>query len=104
MNDLMYYWECIPVGRENAITYPELCLLWDCSERKVRYILHELSYHDNGDKYILIRSSHGKGFYKTDNVDEIQSYKRECTNRAKNIFITLRKPRRILKENECSGK
>lgn len=94
------YWNDIPVGRENAITYPELCEKWNCSARKVRYILHELSYHDNGDKYILIRSSHGKGFYKTDNPVEIEKYKRECTNRARHTFAPLRKIRRVLKELE----
>ena len=94
------YWNDIPVGRENAITYPELCEKWHCSARKVRYILHELSYFDNGDKYILIRSSHGKGFFKTDNVAEIEKYKKECTNRARHTFAPLRKIRRVLKELE----
>ena len=37
------FWNDIPIGRENAITYPELCELWKCSERTVRRILHELS-------------------------------------------------------------
>lgn len=97
---LSYYWNCIPIGKENAITYPQLCRLWGCNERKVRYILHELSYIDNGDKLILIRSSHGKGFYKTDNVSEIEAYKKECTSRAKRTFAPLRKIRRVLKELE----
>lgn len=99
-DNLTFYWNCIPVGKENAITYPELCLMWDCTARKVRYILHQLSYHDNGDNYILIRSSHGKGFYKTDNAEDIEKYKRECTNRARHTFAPLRKIRRVLKEME----
>lgn len=97
MDKYPYYWSCIPVGRENAITYPELCLLWNCSERKVRSILHELSYWDNDDEYILIRSSHGRGFYKTDNVQDIEKYKRECTNRARHTFAPLKKINRLLK-------
>ena len=92
------FWLDIPIGRENAITYPELCVLWGCSERKVRQILHDLSYMDNNDKYVLIRSSRGKGFYKTDNVQEIERYRIECTNRAKRTFAPLRKIRRVLKE------
>lgn len=94
------YWNDIPAGRENAITYPELCEKWKCTPRKVRYILHELSYWDNGDNMILIRSSHGKGFYKTDDVADIERYKRECTNRARRTFAPLRKIRRVMKELE----
>lgn len=100
MDNLEWYWNCIPIGKEKAITYPQLCRLWNCSERTVRRILHDLSYFDNGDKLILIRSSHGKGFYKTDNIAEIERYKRECTNRAKRTFAPLRKIRRVLKERE----
>lgn len=97
---LLYYWNCIPVGKENAITYPELCIMWNCNERQVRYILHELSYNDNGDNMILIRSSHGKGFYKTDNAEEIEKYKKECINRAKHTFAPLRKINRVLNVND----
>lgn len=99
MENLNYYWHCIPVGKENAVTYTELCALWNCNARKVRLILSKLSNFE-GDNMVLIRSSHGKGFYKTDNVSEINLYIRECTNRAKNIFVTLRKARRVLKELE----
>lgn len=101
MNNFDYYWACLPIGRENAITYPELCAKWNCTERKVRYILHELSYFDNGDRFILIRSSHGKGFYKTDNVIEISRYKKECINRARHTFAPLKKIRRVMRE--CEG-
>lgn len=89
-------WEQIPIGKENAATYSELCEMWNMSERTVRKRLHELSYFDNGDNLILIRSSHGKGFYRTDNLAEIERYKRECTNRARHTFAPLRKIRRVL--------
>lgn len=100
MELLSYYWNCIPEGKENAITYQQLCIKWDCNERKVRQILHELSYNDNGDNLILIRSSHGKGFYKTDNIAEINRYRQEITNRARHTFAPLRKIRRVMKERE----
>lgn len=98
--ELSFYWECIPVGKEHPITYPELCALWSCSARKVRAILHELSYQDNGDNMILIRSSHGKGFYKTNNAEDIEKYKRECINRARHTFAPLRKINRVLNIND----
>lgn len=94
------YWQAIPVGKENAITYAELCEKWSCSERTVRRILHELSYNDNGDNYVLIRSSHGKGFYKTDDIADIERYRKECSNRARRTFAPLKKIDRILKSKE----
>lgn len=97
--NLEKFWDDIPVGRENAITYDELMQKWNFKERKVRTILHELSYFDNGDRFILIRSSRIKGFYKTDNLDEITRYQRECTNRARHTFAPLRKIRRVVKES-----
>lgn len=71
------FWDDIPIGKEYAVTYFELCQKWNCSERAVRNILHDLSLYDNGDNYILIRSGRSKGFYKTDDESEIKAYKRE---------------------------
>lgn len=95
---LEMYYNDIPIGKQNAITYKELCLKWHCNERRVRIILHKLSYLDNNDDYVIIRSSHGKGFYRTNDSGEIESYIKECTNRASNIFKTLKKARRVLKQ------
>lgn len=100
MENLELYWSAIPTEKEKAITYPELCEKWECSERTVRRILHDLSYEDNGDNYVLIRSSQGKGFYKTDNVAEIEKYRKECSNRARRTFAPLKKIDRILKSGE----
>lgn len=100
MCDLVKLWDDIPIGRDNAITYLELCFKWDCNKRKVRSILHKLSGYDSGDKFILIRSSKGKGFYKTDDVKEIEQYKKECMNRARHTFIPLRKINRVLDIND----
>lgn len=92
-------WRDIPVGRENAIDYPMLCLIWSSTERKVREILHYLSSIDNGDDYVLIRSGRTKGFYKTNDVYEIESYKHECLNKGRSIFAPLKKCNRLLKTN-----
>lgn len=94
------YWESIPIGRENAISYPALCAKWGMNERKVRQVLHDLSRWDNEDNYILIRSSSCKGFYRTDNMQEIARYRKECTSRAKRTFAPLGKIRRVMKESE----
>lgn len=96
MIDFDSYWNDIPIGKENAVTYAELCCKWDCAERAARAILHELSIYDSGDDYILIRSSSCKGFYKTDDKKEIQAYRRECLNKGRSVFAPIKKINRVL--------
>lgn len=93
------YWAEIPVGKENAVTYDELRVKWECTERTARAILHALSGYDNGDNYILIRSARCKGFYKTDDESEIAAYKRECLNKGRSIFAPVKKINRVLSVN-----
>lgn len=90
------YWEALPIGKENAADYVTLCEKWSMSKRKVRQTLHALSLYDSGDDYVLIRSSSGKGFYKTDDIETIKAYKKECTNKAKSNFAPLKKINRVL--------
>lgn len=93
------FWDDIPIGKEYAVTYFELCQKWNCSERAVRNILHDLSLYDNGDNYILIRSGRSKGFYKTDDESEIKAYKRECMSRGRSEFAPVKKINRVLNAN-----
>ena len=90
------FWHDIPIGKANAVTYSVLCELWKCDERTARARLHDLSIYDNGDNYILIRSSGCKGFYKTDDESEIQAYKRECLNKGRSVFAPVKKINRVL--------
>lgn len=99
--DLERYWNEIPVGVENAVDYSTLCDLWKKKKREVRRILQELSRGDNGDDFVLVRSGHGKGFYKTDNAETLIAYKRECLNKGRAIFAPVRKINRIL--DYCEG-
>lgn len=96
---LKIYWDDLPIGRDNAITYPTLGIMWGKDKRMVRAILHELSLYDNGDNYILIRSSKNKGFYKTDDEAEIKAYKRECLNKGRSVFAPVKKINRVLSAN-----
>lgn len=96
---LELFWSELPVGKENAISYPELIEKWGKDERSVRAILHELSLMDNGDDYILVRSAAGKGFYKTDDTATIRAYRNECLNKGKSIFAPVKKINRVLKNN-----
>lgn len=93
---LELYWSELPTEKENAVDYATLCDMWGREERTVRSILHELSHFDNGDDFVLIRSSKYKGFFKTDDVDEIRAYKQECLSRGRNVFAPVRKINRVL--------
>lgn len=97
--DCEFYWDDIPVGKENAVTYEDLIKLWNVDRRKIRYILHELSAFDNGDDYILVRSSSCKGFFKTDDIDVINAYRKECLNKGKSVFAPVKKINRVLRNN-----
>lgn len=94
------YWEDIPIGRANAVSYCELMERWGMTRRMVRATLHELSRLDNGDGYILIRSSGHKGFYRTSDRDEIEAYRRETLNRARRTFAPFAKIDRVLGYDE----
>ena len=94
--DYALYWSQLPIGKDNALTYQQLCEMWNTKERTVRNILHELSRYDNGDNFILIRSSKSKGFYKTDDQEEIRRYRQECLNKGRSLFAPIRKCNRVL--------
>lgn len=93
------YWNDIPTGKDNAVTYPILRILWNLNEREVRRVLHELSSYDNGDNYVLIRSGKSKGFYKTDDKKEIELYRQECLNKGRSVFAPVKKINRILSDD-----
>lgn len=95
--ELNYYWKLLPYGREFALSYSELMHLWGVSKRQVRRIMERLSCVDNGDNYILIRTSKGGGFYLTDDPDDIAAYKRECYGRAMRVLTPLKKINRVLR-------
>lgn len=99
--DLEMYWKAIPIGRENALTYIDLRIRWNVSERRARMILHDLSLYDSGDDFILIRSARNKGFYRTDDKEEMKAYKRECLAKGRSIFAPVKKINRVLNENDA---
>lgn len=96
---LQTYWEDIPNNKKEAAPYSLLQMWWGMNEREVRKTLHELSGLDNGDDFVLIRSSKNRGFYKTDNKKEIEAYKKECLNKGRSIFAPIKKINRILSAN-----
>lgn len=98
-NRLELYWHDIPTVKSQAVTYEELQMWWNVDKREVRKILQELSKYDNGDNYVLIRSGKCKGFYKTDDADEIAAYKKECLNKGLSTLAPIKKINRIMAAN-----
>lgn len=92
-------WDSIPIGEENAVDYKTLCAMWGVHERTARMILHRLSAEDNGDDFVLIRSSRKRGFYRTNDSEQINTYRRECLNRGRNTFAPLKKIDRVINAN-----
>lgn len=98
---LAKYWDALPVGENNKVGYTQLTYIFKTNDRRrIRAILAELSAYDNGDDYVLIRTSHAWGFYKTNDRTKIEAYRREVFNRAMNTLKPLKKIKRILNRNE----
>ena len=99
--ELLKYWQALPVGENNKVGYAEFSYIFKTRDRRrIRAILAELSAYDNGDDFVLIRSSHAWGFYKTNDPAKIEAYRREVFNRAMNTLKPLKKIKRILNRNE----
>lgn len=97
--EIIRYLETIPIGKDHAIPYSTICFNWGVDRRKARSIMHELDLYDNGDELVLIRSSNGEGFFRTDDRDELKRYRIECLNKGRSCFAPVKKINRILKDD-----
>jgi hypothetical protein len=88
----------LPIGKENAISRKELSTLWGMGDRSARLIISELRKIDFGDEFIIVSFSDGKGYYRTNDIEEIEAFANEMRSRALNIFAPLKKANRIIKE------
>lgn len=91
-------WQDIPVGKEHAITRAALARKWGMSDRVARSMIAKLRAQDNGDEYVIVAYSSGKGYYRTNDPQDIDHFIKEMTNRARNTFAPLKKARRVLRE------
>ena len=83
----------IPFGRENAITRQELCSLTKLSDRKVREQIEQARREGN----IIINKQDGRGYYRTNDPDEIACQYRQQRRRALSILAHQKHMRRLLK-------
>lgn len=74
--------DLIPFGRENAVTRQALCTRTGLSDRKVREQIEQA----RRDGCIIINNQDGKGYYRTDNLDEIERQYRQNKRRALSVL------------------
>lgn len=86
----------LPVGSGNAISRQSLSNLWGMGDRSVRLVIAELRKMDFGDDYIIVSYSDGKGYYRTNDIAEIEAFASEMRSRALQIFAPLKKANRII--------
>ena len=83
MNILDY----IPYGKQNAVSRQELVTRTGMSDRAVRKAIQAL--REDGE--IILSSSHGKGYWRSDDASEIGQYIAENKSRIRKLYKTNRK-------------
>lgn len=104
----MYKLEDIPIGSENAITREELAALWNVSDRMARKNVSELREIDDGSDYVLVSVSKGSGYYRTQNLCEINHFLNEMRKRIRStyraIMVAHRIKQRLEQQRDYGGK
>lgn len=88
----------IPYGKENAISRDALAIKSGCSDRKMRDLINSARKRE-----VIINIQNGCGYYRPtkNDVGEVEQFKRQEENRAKDIFSGLQPVRKFL--NEVKG-
>lgn len=89
----------IPIGRGSAISRADLAHKWRCSERKAREQVAQFRAEPNADGYVILSTSTAgaaAGYWRSDNIQEIEAFIRETESRAKSTFLSLKAARAFL--------
>lgn len=83
----------IPFGKENAIGRSELEMKVGCSDRVMRDLINTARKRE-----VIVNIQNGSGYYRPtkDDVGEVEQFKRQEENRAKDIFRGLQPVRKFL--------
>ncbi len=74
----------IPKGKENAVSRSELAIKTGLDDRTIRNEIKRLVKRG----VPILSSSHTRGYWLSDNLDEIESYIKETDNRRKSLYFT----------------
>lgn len=86
----------IPVGRNNAVTRMALSGRWNMPDRKVRRQIARFR-EDDSDGMIVVSSSRGRGYYRTNDPEEIRAFIGDTSARIRSLSRLLICARRALK-------
>lgn len=91
----MYRLDDIPIGSENAISRKNLAALWGVSDRMARRIVAELRNIEDGTDYVIVSVSRGSGYYRTQDLCEINHFLNEMRKRIRNTYRAIKIAQRI---------
>lgn len=86
--------DVIPFGRSNAISTASLCAMLGVSERKLREHIEQARRLGE----IIINHQDGRGYFRTDDINEIERQYRKDTRFAMSLLKRRRAMRRLLKD------
>lgn len=91
----MYKLEDIPIGSENAISREDLAARWNVSDRKARRIVAGMRTIEDGTDYVIVSVSRGSGYYRTQNLCEINHFLNEMRKRIRSTYRAIKVAHRI---------
>lgn len=77
--------DMIPIGRENAVSRRQLSAMTGISDREVRREISQLRSEDDGTNMVIVSTSDGSGYFRTDKLDEIEHFIAEMIKRTCSI-------------------
>lgn len=84
----------IPLGKENAISRASLAQKAGLSDRKMRNEIENARRRG----FLIINLQDGRGYYRSDDLDDIERQYRIDTARGRSIWIRRNAMRKMLKE------
>lgn len=94
----------IPVGGpEDAVKREDLAKLWGVPDRRVRKIIEKFRETDSGDPYPILSTSSGAGYWRSDDVKDMERFAAEMSAKARGHFGALREVRRAIKRENTKG-
>lgn len=84
----------IPFGRRNAVTRSDLAAKLGMTDRQMRKAVEDA----RNEGLIILCECNGRGYYQSDDLNEIYHQYKQDTNRAMSILKRRQTMRRLLKE------
>lgn len=97
---LYEYYRSIPVGKEYATSRSTLCRQWNTNDRTVRNIISEIRLNCRrlAMAYFVVSDSHGKGYWRTSDKQEIRAFNEQMMSRVNNIIPAVQNASKYLQD------